>query len=130
MEIKDKQDKAKTDQSASSAGRNQQKRTPKQIAALLCVILLICLYLFTFIVACLDFPYADKLFPLCLMVTIGLPILLWIYIWLYGVITEKHTIASADLLHSDSRTGTRLPLSETASSVSEKKETESDQNIE
>ena len=130
MEIKDKQDNTKAEQSISTTGRNQQKRTPKQIAALLCVILLICLYLFTFVIACLDFPGAHKLFPICLMATIGLPILLWLYIWLYGMMKEKHTMASTDLLHSDSRTGTRLPLSETASFVSEKKESESDNNIE
>ncbi len=86
-----------------------KKRTPKQIAALLCVILLISLYLFTFITACLDFPGSDRLFLICLMATVGLPILLWLYIWLYGMMKEKHTIASADLLHSDSFTGTSLP---------------------
>ena len=127
--MKDIQNKVKAEKKASNAIQNQTKRTPKQIAALLCVILLICLYLFTFIVACLDSPYTDKLFPICLMATIGLPLLLWIYIWLYGIIAEKHTIASADLLHSDFRTGTRLSSGETASSVSENKEAAGDNNI-
>lgn len=109
---------------------DKKKRTPKQVAALFCVILLICLYLFTFIIACLDFPGADKLFPVCLMATVGLPILLWIYIWLYGVTKEKHTMASADLLHSDSRTGTRLSqddpeISETSGSLKASGETAS-----
>lgn len=69
---------------------NPKKRTPKQIAALICVILLAGVYLLTLIAACLDFPGADKLFAACLFATIGLPILLWVYIWLYGVIKERH----------------------------------------
>ncbi len=85
-----------------------KKRTPKQIAALICVILLGALYVFTLIMACLDFPWSGRLFAACLLATIGLPILCWIYIWLYGLATQKHTMASADLLHSDSGTGTIL----------------------
>ncbi|MCH5255294.1 MAG: hypothetical protein J1F41_10255 [Lachnospiraceae bacterium] len=81
---------------------NKKKRTPKQIAALICVIILVCLYLVTFLVAFLDFPGWDRLFAVCLLATVGLPILLWIYIWLYGKTTNKHTIASADFLGGDS----------------------------
>ena len=33
--------------------------------------------------------------------TVALPILLWIYIWLYGKYTQKHTMASLDIMHSD-----------------------------
>lgn len=66
-----------------------KKRTPKQIAALVCVILLISLYIFTLIAACLDFPESDKLFAACLTASIGLPILLWIYIWLYGLMKDR-----------------------------------------
>lgn len=159
-EMNDKQSKTKTEKNAPDPDQKQgnanlahspnadhKKRTPKQIAALLCVILLICLYLFTFIVACLDFPGADRLFPICLVATIGLPILLWIYIWLYGMMKEKHTMASADILHSDSLTGTRLvpespeepaasttsdnmvTLRKSAPSVSKNKKSESDSDI-
>ena len=60
--------------------KKKQKRAPKQIAALICVILLAAMYLFTLIVAFLDFPGADRLFAACLLMTIGLPILLWIFI--------------------------------------------------
>ncbi|MBO5210232.1 MAG: hypothetical protein J6B68_12970 [Lachnospiraceae bacterium] len=67
----------------------KKKRTPKQIAALLCVILLVCLYLITFIVACLDFPGSDKLFSACLYATIGLPILCWIFIWFSGILKDR-----------------------------------------
>ncbi len=69
------------------------KKTPKQIAAIICVILLALLYVATLVVAILDFPGSDKLFASCLVATIGLPILLWIYIAAYGKFAGKKTIA-------------------------------------
>ncbi len=69
------------------------KRKPKQIAAIICIILLVLLYVATLVISLLDFPGSDKLFAACLIATVGLPILLWIYIWLYGRLTQKSTIA-------------------------------------
>lgn len=69
------------------------KKTQKQIAAMICVILLVLLYVLTLIVAVLDFPGSDRMFAACLTATIGLPILLWIYIWMYGRFLDRHTIA-------------------------------------
>lgn len=71
--------------------KEKRKRTPKQIAALICVILLLCMYIITFIVACLDFPNSERLFAACLLTTVGLPILLWIYIQLYTIIKKKQS---------------------------------------
>ena len=67
------------------------KKTPKQIAAIICIVLLILLYVVTLIVSLLDFPGSDRLFAACLIATVGLPILLWIYIWIYGKFTGRHT---------------------------------------
>lgn len=69
--------------------KNNKKRTPKQIAALVCVAILVCMYIVTLVVACLDFPGSGRLFAACLLATIGLPILLWLYIWLYGRIQAR-----------------------------------------
>lgn len=69
------------------------KRKPKQIAAIICIILLVLLYVAALVVSLLDFPGSDKLFAACLVATVGLPILLWIYIWLYGRLTQRSTIA-------------------------------------
>lgn len=79
----------------------KEKRTPKQLAAIICIILLVAMYLFTFVSAFLSFPGWDRLFAGCLLMTVALPILLWIYIWLYGKYTQKHTMASLDIMHSD-----------------------------
>lgn len=68
------------------------KKSPKQIAAMTCVILLVLLYIVTLVVAILDFPGSDRMFASCLLATIGLPILLWIYIWVYGKFSGRRTI--------------------------------------
>ena len=68
---------------------DKKKKTPKQIAALICVALLVGMYVATLVVAFLDFPGSDRLFQACLVATIGLPNLLWIYIWLYGKVQER-----------------------------------------
>ena len=79
----------------------KEKKTPKQIAAIICIILLAAMYLFTFVSAFLNFPGWDRLFAGCLLMTVAMPILLWIYIWLYGKYAQKHTMASLDIMHSD-----------------------------
>ncbi|MBD5522085.1 MAG: hypothetical protein HDR03_12855 [Lachnospiraceae bacterium] len=73
-----------------------KKRTPKQIAALVCVAILVCMYIITLVVACLDFPNSGRQFAACLLATIGLPILLWIYMWLYSKIKENSNDKSAE----------------------------------
>lgn len=55
-----------------------KRMTTKQIAALVCVVLLVVLYLVTFIAAILDVSDSGHLFASCLAATIALPILLWI----------------------------------------------------
>ena len=41
-------------------------------------------------------------FRACLVLAIALPILLWIYVWLYGMLKQKKTIASFEFLEDDS----------------------------
>lgn len=62
-------------------GKPEKKTTPKQIAALVCVVLLVGMYIGAFIVACLDLGDSGRLFAGCLVATIGMPILLWLLIW-------------------------------------------------
>ncbi|MBQ8597861.1 MAG: hypothetical protein IJ409_08735 [Lachnospiraceae bacterium] len=69
------------------------KSKNKQIAAIICIVLLVLLYVATLVVSLLDFPNSDRLFAACLGATIGLPILLWIYIAVYGKYTQKKTMA-------------------------------------
>lgn len=70
-----------------------KKKTPKQIAALVCAILLVSMYIFTFIAACLDTPGSGRLFAACLTATIVLPVLLWIFLWFFGLLKERQSEA-------------------------------------
>ncbi|MCM1122355.1 MAG: hypothetical protein NC416_07220 [Eubacterium sp.] len=61
-----------------------KKMTPKQIAALVCVVLLVAMYVITLIVAFLDMTGSGQLFAGCLAVTVALPILCWIFVHFCG----------------------------------------------
>lgn len=69
------------------------KKKHKRIAAMICIILLLLLYIATLVVSILDFPGHDRLFAACLGATVGLPILLWLYIGLFGKLTDRRTMA-------------------------------------
>lgn len=68
---------------------HQTKRKPKQIAALVCVVLLVGMYVGSFIVACLDLGDSGRLFAGCLVATIGMPILLWLLIWSFELLKKR-----------------------------------------
>ena len=73
--------------------------TPRRIAALLGVILLVALYLITLIVAIVDKSASGTWFMLCLIGTVTIPLLIWIYTWMYGVLTNRRTIATIEPEH-------------------------------
>ena len=58
--------------------------TPKRIAAIVAIVLLVGMYLFTLYAALTARPGADQLFRASLGMTIGVPILLWIVLWAWG----------------------------------------------
>lgn len=76
----------------------KNKMTAKQIAALLAVVLLAALYLITLFAAIFDTSAAGSLFRICLICTVVVPLLTWVFIWLYGQTTGKSTIADVHLL--------------------------------
>lgn len=65
----------------------------QRIAAWIGIILLVLLIVATLVCALVDFEGSERLFAACLFACVGVPILLWIYIGLYGKITNKKTIA-------------------------------------
>jgi len=71
-----------------------KKKSMKQIVAMAGVILLAVLTVATLLAAIFD--KSGRLFQALLVATVATPILLWIYIWAYGVLTGKHTMASVD----------------------------------
>lgn len=75
--------------SADQQKKQKNKIKPKQIAALICVVLLVGMYIGAFIVACLDLGDSGRLFAGCLIATIGMPILLWLLIWSFELLKKS-----------------------------------------
>ena len=71
-----------------------KKKNMKQIVAMAGIILLAALTVATLLAAIFD--KSGRLFQALLVATVATPILLWIYIWAYGLLTGKHTMASVD----------------------------------
>lgn len=97
----------------------------QRIAALAGIILLAVLYLLTLVFAIFDLDGSGNLFKTCLFATVALPILIWVYIWMYGIWRQKHTPASFDFmegLKSDTPSGlTDKPNPEDSSNISDSK---------
>ena len=65
----------------------------KRIVALTGVALLILLYIVTLVVAITDNSESGRWFMTCIFATVAVPMLIWIYTWLYGKFTGRRTIA-------------------------------------
>lgn len=78
--------------------KSNSKMTPKRIAAIVALVLLAILYIATFFAALFAPVDRGNLFAACLMATIAVPLLAWIYIWLYGQMTGKKTMADLNLM--------------------------------
>ena len=77
----------------------------QRVAALTGVILLAALYLITLISAVFAGSHTATLFRVCLVLTVAVPLLLWIYIWLWGRLTKKETIADLSILQTGDLAG-------------------------
>jgi len=80
---------------------NEKKWTPKRICAILIIIFLVLLYVVTLIVAIINPDDGGRLFALCLFATVVVPIVAYLYIWMYTKITGKKTIASVPEIKPD-----------------------------
>lgn len=89
------------EESRKNRDQKKGKMTPKRIAAIVALVLLAALYIVTFVVAVAYPPGAGNLFGVCLMATIAVPLLAWVYIWLYGQTTGKKTIADLNLMQGE-----------------------------
>lgn len=75
-----------------------KKRSVKQIIALIAVILLVAMYVVTLIAAFFSQAASGKLFLFCVVCTVAVPLLAWIFIWIYGQYSGKKTIADLNLM--------------------------------
>ena len=87
----------------STENKMEQKApwTAKRVAAIIGIVLLVALYVITFISAFLGSEGAGRLFRFSLGMTIAVPIFLWILIWCVGRFQNKRNMASLDILSSN-----------------------------
>ena len=87
----------------STENKMEQKApwTAKRVAAIIGIVLLVALYVITFISAFLGSEGAGRLFRFSLGMTIAVPIFLWIFIWCIGRFRNKRNMASLDILSSN-----------------------------
>lgn len=60
----------------------------KRILAILIVVILVALYAATLVFSLIDSPWAFSMFKACIGMTVILPCLLYIYMWIYKVLTK------------------------------------------
>ena len=75
--------------------------TAKRIAAVAGIVLLAAMYVLSLVSALIGTEWAGRLFRFSLGMTVAVPIFLWIFIWCIGRFTNRHTIASMDILSSN-----------------------------
>lgn len=91
-------DDIKINEAQSSRTPNSGKKmTSRQVVAIIGIVLLVLMYIATLIAAIADSSASGHLFRMCLYATIVIPILIWVYTWMYGKLTQKHTFADFDL---------------------------------
>jgi len=78
---------------SSGTDKTGKKITSKQVVAIIGILLLILMYLATLITAIVDSSASGRLFWICLYATVAVPLLVWIYTWMYGKLTGKRTLA-------------------------------------
>lgn len=63
-------------------------KNSKKIAAWAALVVIVVLIIATFVTALIDFPGSDIVFRSLLAATVLLPILVWLYMWLYKKMKE------------------------------------------
>lgn len=74
--------------------KNTQKRkiTSRQVVAIAGIVLLVLMYLITLAAAFIDNSASASLFRFCLLGTFVIPLIIWLYAWMYARLTGKPAI--------------------------------------
>ena len=75
----------------------KKKITSKQVVAMVGVILLVLLYLITLFAALFGSSACGQLFMTSMLATMFIPIVIWVYTWVFGKVTGRHTIADGPM---------------------------------
>ncbi len=80
----------------TASAESSPKMTSKRLAALIGAALLVMLYIVTLIMAITDTSASGRWLQLCFLATVAVPLLIWLYTWMYGRLTGRRTIADLD----------------------------------
>lgn len=75
---------------------NKKKITSKQVVAMAGVILLVLMYVLTLVTAALDNSASGNFFMLSLGCTLVIPVIIFLYSWMYGRLTDTKAIGDPD----------------------------------
>lgn len=74
----------------------KRKMTSRQVVAIIGVALLLLMYIVTLIVAFVDSSASGQWFRFCLFGTLAVPIVIWLYSWMYGRLTGRKAIGDPE----------------------------------
>lgn len=102
----EKKDVEKLDREKKDTGREQKRKmTSRQAVAIIGVALLLLLYIVTLIMAFADSTASGQWFRLCLFGTLAVPIVIWLYSWMYGRMTGKKAIGDPEIPDTEGLSG-------------------------
>ncbi|MCM1100203.1 MAG: hypothetical protein NC079_00360 [Clostridium sp.] len=90
-----------TDTNKNLSEQKKSKITSKQVVAMIGVILLALLYVTTLILAFTDNSASGQFFAMSLCGTLVVPIIIFLYSWMYGRITGRRAIGDPDTVDTD-----------------------------
>lgn len=90
-------------QTQENEKKKKSRPTSKQVVAMIGVILLILLYVMTLILALADNSASHSFFAMSLAGTLVIPIIIFLYTWMYGRITGKKAIGDPDSAALDTK---------------------------
>ena len=90
-----------TENKAQNQSEQKAPWNARRVAAIIGIVLLVALYVMTFISALIGTEGAGRLFRFSLGMTIAVPIFFWIFIWCIGKFQNKRNMASLDILSSN-----------------------------
>ena len=95
------EEKKSTSEREAASGKENISGRVRRAAALMGVVLLVGLYLVTFVLAILGKERSTQLLRFCFGMTIFVPLFIWVVTWCVGILFHKKTFASLNLLDSD-----------------------------
>ena len=82
--------------STESQTTGKKKMTSRQVVAIIGVALLVLMYVITLVTAFVDNSASGQWFRLSLFGTLAIPIVIWLYSWMYGRLTGKRSIGDPE----------------------------------